>query len=299
MNPFDNSQRKIIFCPIDYENSTFQDFFLKYEFEFVRCHKSLYFPNSFEFDISLKKKVDLSPIVVSSDVVSSVSMSPTLFILRTPICKIVYFNKMSNKAIFQISNPQNKISEKFIIFINEMQEKYQIDSEFNLVKQDSRYKNFSLILDLDSDGFSWFDRNGIEKDTSCNINSDKPNVVGMLYLDKKIILKSDSAKTQIGFRWRLFQLREIFLVKQKCLIKLKIDQEKDDDIFHPFPTVSSFPPPPPPPPPLPPVFKLTEKIIIRKKEIINKIKKESNQNFVVSQDELLQVLKKMKAKEIL
>lgn len=282
------SSDEINFYPIDYENHTFEEFYSRNEFDFIRKHKSLYHLNSFEFDVCSKKLTDAG--------------TPFLFILRTPICKIVYFNKNTNKAIFQISNPTNKISEKFIIFVNDMQEKYEIHSDFHLIKHDQSFNNYSLILEMDLDGFAWFDRLGVERDQK---SIEKPNVVGILYLDKKILVKgSEHTKQKIGFRWRLYQLREMFLGQQKCMIKLKTDPAESasnfvkDDIFVPFPTVSALPQPPIPPPP-PPVFKIAPKIIIKKKELINRLKKETNQNFVVSQDELIQVLKRMKSKELL
>lgn len=296
---------EINFVALEYEFEDSEIILDKYIFKFIRKHKSLYFTHSYEWDVTIPN--------------SNCTLNMhNILIMRTCICKLVYFNKSTNKVILQISeysSIQNTLKQKFIDFVDKLEMKYNVDAEFKLLKKDSKYNNYSIIIEYDPEGFTWFERNGKVKD-HLNIScAEKMNVVCMLYLDKKIHKNVDvpQSKQIVGFRWRLFQVREIFLRPQKCMIRLSSDiidnlkegngesNEKEDNFFVPFASFNAptfNPPPPPPPPPLPPVFKISTPII-KKNEIINKIKKDSNLQFVVSKDELMQVMKKMKSRELL
>lgn len=303
MSHVDESKSQIInFIALEYEFDDFEKIIEKYALKFIRKQKSLYYPNSFEWDVTV-----MNP---EENMIVNYEKIPTVIIMRTCVCKLVYFNKYRTQVILQISeySSQNSLTCKFIHFVEKLETFYKIDSEFRLIKKDSKYNNFSIIIDYDPDGFTWFDREGKPKDHLNVPMHEKINVAGIMYLDKKISKNADgSGEPIIGFRWRLFQLRDIYLRPQKCMVRLSTDSaapsDNDTNFYVPF--YSGFPganyvpppPPPPPPPPLPPVFKISSQI--KKNQIINKIKKDSNQQFVVSQDELMQVMKKIKSREIL
>lgn len=306
----ETSSPEINFVALEYEFEDAEIILEKNIFKFIRKHKSLYYPHSYEWDVTITNTISSSNVNMHN-----------IFIMRTCICKLVYFNKSTNKVILQISeySIQNTLKVKFIDFVDKLEMKYNVDAEFKLLKKDSKYNNYSIIIEYDPEGFTWFERNGKVKDHLNISSNEKMNVVCMLYLDKKIHKNVDTPqyKQTIGFRWMLFQVREVFLRPQKCMIRLSSDNEnlkegngestiKEENFFVPFSSFNASymspifnqPPPPPPPPPLPPVFKIRTPII-KKNEIINKIKKDSNLQFVVSKDELMQVMKKMKSREIL
>jgi hypothetical protein len=299
MSHADDGKAQIInFLALEYEYKDFEEILLKYSFHFVRKHKSLYLPSCFEWDVTTKNADLTFPDV------------PNVFIMRTCICKLVYFNKYRNQAIFQINehSMQNSLSSKFMEFVEKLESKFDVDDEYKLIKKDTKYNNYSLIMDYDPEGFTWFERSGKVKDHLHMSNFEKINVVGVLYLDKRIMKTTtaeNASKSAYGFRWKLFQIREIYLRPQKCMIRLTSDcasaaSESESNFFVPFASACAHmlaPPPPPPPPPLPPIFKMNT--VIKKNEIVNRLKKDSSVQFVISQDELMQVMKKMKSKEIL
>lgn len=269
-----NMNMKVLHYEID-------DFYLP-PFKFVNKQKSLILTNHIEYDCF--------------------SENDEIIIIRTPICKCVYYNGLT--IILQIVKT-GLLYKKFIETINKIEHTYKIND--SLIKCNETNIS-SMILSVDTDAFTWFERERpIEKIISSTTKV-KTSVVAILYIDKKV--SSIYRENDTTFRWRCFQVRDVFLQKRKCMIRFKNESESEidenhefDDIFYVnhsmnnviFTHVVSLPtPPPPPPPPLPPVFKMNTEIIVKKKQLVEKLKKESSNLFVVSQDELNLVLERFK-----
>lgn len=252
-------------------------------FKFVNKQKSLILMNHIEYDCFTE--------------------NDEIIIIRTPICKCVYYNGLT--IILQIVKTGH-LYKKFIETIHNIEHTYKIND--SLIKCNETNIT-SMIISVDTDAFTWFERERpIEKMISSTTKV-KTSVVAILYLDKKV--SSVFKENDSSFRWRCFQVRDIFLQKRKCMIRFKDDLETDesnefDDIFyvnhsmnnvistHVVSLATPTPPPPPPPPPLPPVFKMNTEIIVKKKQLVEKLKKESSNLFVVSQDELNSVLERFR-----
>jgi hypothetical protein len=253
--------------------------------KFVNRQKSYLYSNSIEFDC--------------------LSENDEILFLRTPACKCVFFN--GHTIILQIIKNGN-LYLKFISFIKKIEQTQNVSE--SLIKENEN-QVLSMVIHIDMDAFIWFERERpVEKKMSYSTTKVKTSVVAIIYLDKKI-LNCNQNDLQEKLRWRCFQLRDIFLQKRKCMIRFKDENEDDnesiinfDDIFF-YKESSNISNlqlinktltflPPPPPPPLPPVFKMNNEIVIKKKQLVDKLKKETSNLFVVSQDELNTILKKFK-----
>lgn len=274
-----NMNMKVLHYEID-------DFYLP-PFKFVNKQKSLILANHIEYDCF--------------------SENDEIIIIRTPICKCVYYNGLT--IILQIVKT-GLLYKKFIETINNIEHTYKIND--SLIKCNENNIS-SMVLLVDTDAFTWFERERpIEKIISSTTKV-KTSVVAILYIDKKV--SSIYRENDTTFRWRCFQVRDVFLQKRKCMIRFKNESESEtednnefDDIFYvnhssnlsllsltQMNSLTSLTlPPPPPPPPLPPVFKMNTEIIVKKKQLVEKLKKESSNLFVVSQDELNLVLERLR-----
>lgn len=282
-----NCQQVEDFVALEYEflksdlEKDMLDYVHRHRLYFYHRHKSLYLPNAIEWDVSVVDKPD------------------SVIILRTPVSRLVYLNTFQQRIILQIVRT-NSLYDRFCRFVSLMEKEYNVDPYYSLVKKSETFNNSSIIIDYDPDGFTCFDRVGTALMMSQvhTLVSDRAHVVGLLYLDKKFVNLQNQKN---GLRWRLFQLRQIFLGPQKCMIRLQSDLARessdesfDRNFFAPFVkyvSVNIFPPPPPPPPP-PPVFSVNP--IIKKNAIISKIRKQNDQKFVLSQSELDAALKRLR-----
>lgn len=211
-----------------------------------------------------------------------------ILFIRTPLCRVVY----SNNHIFILQIQENAISQRFYDWIVEFESRLLGDMHYDkFVRENENYHTKSMVVDADLNGVSYYDRDGVQmnENVMCRLNK-KPYVIGMLYLDKKW-----ESTSKVGFRWRIFQMREYFIDKPNiCMIKTDLNVSNNSTVYYRPISQSVLPPPPPPPPPPEKYTYKPHAIVISKKVIISRLKEVNKGGFVLSQKELDDALKRFK-----
>lgn len=245
----------------NHENDFMTD--LLSEISFVNKQKSIIYKDMIEWDVVCREQTIL---------------------IRSPLCKLVYVT--NRRVILQIQS--NDVSDLFVRCISRLESAYQCSG--SLIQCHHGVK--SMIVEIDPYGMMFYKRNG--EDVSFEVikesyKESKPYVICMFYLDKRT-----QKNSEYNFRWRVFQMREYFIRRaNQCLIRFK-DDDKDVPDYEPY--IKSFTHTPPTPPPPPPVFRVNTDVVIKKRVIIDKLKTENMNQYIMTKEQLEETIRRIKKK---